>query len=154
MAWLPAVIFLDEPPSGPLILVLMHLRIPAWRRRRMSQNRRCGAWSILCAGILPLATAGATPVRDLAPQPASGPVELDLVLPAARSGTAEPLLATGEPGRGDTVFVYYESPGQLRFGWDSSVAGVVFSPPVATEATGLHHLLVSMGSLLPEGPGR
>jgi len=80
-------------------------------------------------------------------------VELELVLPAARPGTAEPLVATGGPGHGDTVFVYYEAPGRLRFGWDSSAAGIVYSPPVSAGVASHHHLLVSMGSLLPEGAG-
>jgi hypothetical protein len=79
----------------------------------------------------------------------AGPLELELTLPASRPGVAEPLVTTGEPGRGDTVFVYYEKSGELRFGWDSSLSGIVFSSPVPAGAAGPHRLLVSMGSLFP-----
>jgi hypothetical protein len=103
--------------------------------------------------MLPLRFAWSAPIGDAAPRPAAGPMALELVLPAGRSGTAEPILATGEVGRGDTFLVYYESPARLRFGWDSSSAGIVFSPPVEVAGAGTHRLLVSMGSLLPARVG-
>lgn len=102
--------------------------------------------------MLPLPAAGATFNHDSAPQAAGGPLELVLVLPTARSGTAEPLVTTGVPGSGDTLFIYYESPGRVRFGWDNSSAGVIYSSPVAVTSASPHRLLVSMGSLLPDEP--
>jgi hypothetical protein len=92
-----------------------------------------------------MARAASLPVP--ATLPATGPVRIELVLPAGRPGTAEPLVTTGEVGRGDTVFVYYESAGRLRFGWDSSSAGIVYSPSLSVDAAGSHRVLISMGSL-------
>jgi len=112
---------------------------------------RRGAWSTLMAAVLVVAGASAAPIADSTSWPATGPVELELTLPAGRPGTAEPLVATGGPGRGDTVFVLYEAPGQVRFGWDSSSSGAAFSAPVPSGGAGPHRLLVSMGSLLPPG---
>jgi hypothetical protein len=100
--------------------------------------------------MLPWAAAWAAPIPDATAWPATGPVELELALPAGRPATGEPLLTTGELGRGDTVFVYYEAAGQVRFGWDDSLLGIVFSPPVPVNGGGPHRLLVSMGSLLAE----
>jgi hypothetical protein len=102
------------------------------------------------AGLLTLAARGA-PIANATSLPATGPVELEFVLPAGRPGTGEPLVVAGELGRSDTIFVYYVAPGQVRFGWDSAADGVVYSPIVPAAGTGPHRLLVALGSLLPAG---
>ena len=85
--------------------------------------------------------------RDPAMTPTVGPVEFSITLPNGRPGTSEPLLAAGEAGRGDTIFVWFEKAGFVRFGWDSSASGTIFSRPVAAHGVGPHKLRISMGSL-------
>jgi len=105
-------------------------------------------WGAAAAACL----VAAVPIRAVDSGAVAGPIEFALSFPAARTGSAEPLLATGNPGRGDTLFVHYEAPGVVRFGWDSSASGAVYSEPVPVIGAGPHHLLVSMGSLQPPLP--
>ena len=98
------------------------------------------------------ALAGAAGAAPPTPSlPITGPVTLRLTLPDGTPGTAEPLVATGAPAKGDTLFVYYDSPGQVRFGWESSATGAVFSSPLKA-SPGPHELLALMGSLIPPAP--
>lgn len=105
----------------------------------------------LVLGFLLTAAARAASLADSAVWPATGPLELEFTLPEGRVGTAEPLVTTGGLGASDTVFIYYEAPGMVRFGWDASSSGVVYSPPVPVGGAGSHRLLVAMGSLEPAG---
>lgn len=50
--------------------------------------------------------------------PEYGAVQLELVFPTFSGSRNEPLLSTGESGRGDLIYVRYESPGFVSFGFD------------------------------------
>ncbi len=79
---------------------------------------------------------------------------MELVLPARPLGWAEPLVATGSPGHGDSVFIFYAALDRIRIGWQSTADGVVYSAPVAVDREKPHHLLIGAGSLVSSAPKR
>lgn len=84
---------------------------------------------------------------DVTPQ--AGPVELALVFPRDRIGTREPLIVTGETGRGDLFYVEYLDETHVRFALDHWSVGVVQSEPVTIVPGYIQILQVSLGSLYP-----
>jgi hypothetical protein len=79
----------------------------------------------------------------------SGPMRLRLRLPAPMNENPLPLLSTGRPGAGDTVFVQRVGPAQLIFGHDNAGAGSIVSTPVSF-VPGVEQVLeIEMGSLYP-----
>lgn len=94
------------------------------------------------------------PSEDAAETPADrrwGPVRMVLLFPQGRAGAREPLVTTGVSGRGDFVYVAYADKRHVRFGYDHwGVAGGE-SGPIAIDYAVPHDVVVSLGSLYPEG---
>lgn len=80
----------------------------------------------------------------------SGPVAFQVTLPAKPMVEFEPLLSVGKPGDGDIVVIRTAADGRICFGWEQVASGVVFSDPIEAPA-GRHAVMISLGSLLPEG---
>lgn len=94
-------------------------------------------------------------VSRLAPDPSPGApkerggVEMSLVFPAFVGAIAEPLVTTGEPGRGDFVYVVYDTPAQARIGVDHWGYGGFLSEPFAYNDREVQEIRIVLGSLLP-----
>ena len=58
-------------------------------------------------------------------------IRLTVIFPADRTAGREPLVVTGETGRGDFLFVEYRDGGRVRFGLDHWGKATVTSEPVA-----------------------
>jgi hypothetical protein len=80
---------------------------------------------------------------------ATGPVRMRLTFPSGRTGHQEPLLTTGENGRGDVVFVSYLDERTVRFSLDHWGQAVLASPPIALDYRREHTLEIALGSLYP-----
>ncbi|HVZ65806.1 MAG TPA: hypothetical protein VG936_14665 [Lacunisphaera sp.] len=90
------------------------------------------------------------PTRLQSPHP--GVVQLTLRLPTNRAGEHEPLVVTGATGRGDIIYVVYDSPTSIRLGFDHwGITGMV-SDPIAVDYEKPVSVIVSMGPLQPEHP--
>jgi len=78
-----------------------------------------------------------------------GPVSMNVTFPSDRLGRQEPLVVTGEPGRGDFLYVVYLDPTHIRIGFDHwGVPGAISEPiPVAYDQA--CNLVLAMGSLYP-----
>lgn len=76
-----------------------------------------------------------------------GPVEMRVVLPKARPGVDEPLVATG--GGRDVVYLRRPDATHIRIGFFHEGAGGLVSPPIAIDAGRPHELQVDLGSLYP-----
>lgn len=103
--------------------------------------------------------------RFVEPPPLPGPTApeeplvygLKVLLPRDRFGVAEPLLATGERGRGDVLLVEYSSPNTIRFGHDQIGGGIEWSDTVRVnyaEPQVLEFAFEPVGAVDPfAGPG-
>lgn len=80
-----------------------------------------------------------------------GPVRLTLRFPPRSGDEGLPLVATGNLGGGDLVFVQLLKGNRLRFGHDSFGAGAVFSPTSEYDPDRDQVVEVEMGSLYPPG---
>jgi hypothetical protein len=80
-----------------------------------------------------------------------GPVKFDVSFPPNKTNVYEPLLATGTPASGDLIYVWYESPTNLRFG----LVGTAMKGPESASISIIYgrpyQLEISMGSLFPSG---
>lgn len=81
----------------------------------------------------------------------AGPAEFEairmrVIFPAERAAGREPLVVTGETGRGDFLFVEYLDGGRVRFGLDHWGKATVTSAPVAVEGGKAHAVTVALGS--------
>lgn len=76
-----------------------------------------------------------------------GPAQLTLRLPAFASVHSEPLLCSGEPGRGDLVYVKYLSPSQVAFGFDHWGYGGTLSPPITVDPSADLGVTIDYGAL-------
>jgi hypothetical protein len=92
-------------------------------------------------------------IERLAPQvlldsaPRAGPVVMSLIFPAKHVEAREPLIVTGETGRGDIFYVEYLDESHVRFALDHWGVGLVKSEPVEFAPDRIQVLEVSMGSL-------
>jgi hypothetical protein len=95
--------------------------------------------------------AAAERIEPDAPRGANGwgPLDAWVLLPSGATGLAEPLVASGVAGRGDVIFVKYDDPGHVHFGFDHWSVGGPIGESVAVDFGKVHHLEVSMGSLYP-----
>ncbi len=83
----------------------------------------------------------------------SGAVELKLWFPRDQpKDLSEPLVVTGETGRGDIVFVRYLDAEHIAIGFDHWGTGGPMSPPVAIDRSVAHRVEVQMGSLGASDP--
>jgi hypothetical protein len=100
--------------------------------------RRVGGVEGICAGAR---AAGAS----------AGPVEfatltMKVIFPEGRTEGREPLVVTGETGRGDFLFVEYLDGGRVRFGLDHWGKATVTSEPLAVEGGRACVMEVEMGA--------
>jgi hypothetical protein len=79
-----------------------------------------------------------------------GPLRLRVKFPTDRSG-GEPLIASGETGRANFVYVQYTDPRHIRIGYDCWIRGGPLSSPIEIDYAREHELLVSCGAQLPPG---
>ncbi|CAM9336912.1 unnamed protein product, partial [Phaeothamnion confervicola] len=80
-----------------------------------------------------------------------GPVKLEVVFPVGKPHHYEPLVATGVPGAGDLLYVFYDSPETIRFGLIGAAMRGPLSPPIPVTYGQPHQVEVRMGSLYPAG---
>lgn len=78
-----------------------------------------------------------------------GPIRMEIIFPAGRTGRYEPLVATGTDAGGDLVYVHYDSPETLRFGLVGTTMRGPLSPPIPIKYGEPHQLEIRMGSLYP-----
>jgi hypothetical protein len=67
-------------------------------------------------------------------------------LPAGRTGASEPLVVTGEPGRGDFLFIEYLDADRVRFGLDHWGKPPVKSEPVRIDFAATHVFEIELES--------
>lgn len=79
----------------------------------------------------------------------SGPLRIELLLPAHRSGQVEPLVVTGLSLRADFLYVRYLDGRRIQFGFSHADRGGPVGPPVEVEEGVPHVIEVEMGSLYP-----
>ncbi|MFZ5494436.1 MAG: glycosyltransferase family 39 protein [Verrucomicrobiota bacterium] len=81
-----------------------------------------------------------------------GSLELTLRFPEKPEGLLpEPILSTGVPGRGDTIFIHYLGLDRFVLGHDHVGGGATFAPPQPLDRTRLHRVLIGMDSFFPPG---
>jgi len=73
-------------------------------------------------------------------------IRLQVVFPAGARHGREPLVVTGEAGRGDFLFVEYWDDGRLRFGLDHWGKATVLSPPLSVERGRDCRVVIQLGS--------
>jgi hypothetical protein len=78
-------------------------------------------------------------------------LEFTLIFPKDSPNASEPLLTTGESGRGDGIYVHYVGAGAVSFGFDHWGIGGPVSKPAPVDFDAEHHLMLSCGALLPIG---
>lgn len=78
-------------------------------------------------------------------------VRLKLVFPRQRVGAREPLVVTGETGRGDFLLVEYLDAGRVRFALDHWGRAAIWSEPVAVDFSATHEIEIGLGSFPPSG---
>ncbi len=87
----------------------------------------------------------------VAPRPAYGPLRMTVQFPDFAGARNEPLLSSGETGRGDVIYVRYVSPTQVAFGHDNWGGGGRESPPIEMDPSGTHTIEIDFGPLYPSG---
>ncbi|HTX65944.1 MAG TPA: hypothetical protein VMD31_09250 [Opitutaceae bacterium] len=87
--------------------------------------------------------------RSAAWQGYPGPVRLTLKLPPDVPRLPEPLIVTGRTGRGDFIYVRYETDHRIRFGFDHWGVSGGESEPVAIDPATVHRVEISFGGLMP-----
>lgn len=90
-----------------------------------------------------------------APKIEYGPLRVVLTLPTFSRVRADPLLCSGETGRGDLVYLRYPDARHVVFGHDHWGAGATESPPVEVDPRARQVVEIDCGALYPppSGPG-
>lgn len=92
--------------------------------------------------------AGGPPV----PGYPEGMIELTLRFPARPRGLLpEPILTTGAPGQGDTIFINYDGLDHVILGHDHIGGGAVHAPRLAIDRGATHRILIGMDTFFPPG---
>lgn len=81
---------------------------------------------------------------------AVGPIELRLRFPSGQSGRSQPLLVTGQPGRGTLVFAQFLDETTLRIGVDVWNRALFWSEPINFTPGTTYSLVTSMTPFYPE----
>jgi hypothetical protein len=79
-----------------------------------------------------------------------GPAQITLRLPAYSGAHNEPLVCSGEPGRGDLVYIKYLGPAQIAIGFDHWGIGGTVSPPLSVDPSRPVVISVDYGALHPD----
>ncbi|HEY1792158.1 MAG TPA: hypothetical protein VGG34_04510 [Opitutaceae bacterium] len=82
-----------------------------------------------------------------------GAIDAQVDLSSVPLGSSEPLVCTGKPGAGDTVYLTYTDENHVVVSLDHDSHGVVHSKPIDCDYSQLHRIIVSMGSLFPAKEG-
>lgn len=80
-----------------------------------------------------------------------GPIEIKLTLPPFRGVRNEPLVCSGEAGRGDLVYVRFLDERRVAFGYDHWGYGGFETEPVAVDPQSEQTVTVDYGALHPAG---
>jgi hypothetical protein len=80
-----------------------------------------------------------------------GPIRMRIKLPPFAGRRAEPVLSTGETGKGDLVYVTYEDARHVSFGHDHWSRGGAHSEPIEVDPDAEHSLELTCPPLLPAG---
>jgi hypothetical protein len=87
----------------------------------------------------------------LAPATAAhGPVVIRAILPPFTGPHSEPLLSLGETGAGDLVYIRYESPTSISFGYDHWSLGGDHTPRLTVDPTATQRIEIDSAALDPE----
>ncbi|HVW21307.1 MAG TPA: hypothetical protein VHC86_08835 [Opitutaceae bacterium] len=78
-----------------------------------------------------------------------GALRLEAVLPPFGGIRNEPLVCSGETGRGDLIYLRYLAPGRISFGYDHWGSGGPITPPVETEPRARQVIEIDYGGLHP-----
>jgi hypothetical protein len=70
-------------------------------------------------------------------------------LPSNQIGHVEPLLVTGERSQQDFIYIYYESPGSIRIGFEATGYGGPLSNSIPIDYSKPHTFQLLLGSFLP-----
>jgi hypothetical protein len=81
-----------------------------------------------------------------------GPVQMVLTFPTFTSPRSEPLLCSGQTGRGDLVYIRYVDERHVLFGHDHWGAGATASPAVEIDPNAVQGLEIDCGVLYPQPP--
>jgi len=84
-----------------------------------------------------------------APKIEYGPVRIVLTLPTFSGVRSDPLLCSGESGRGDLVYLRYQDARHLSFGHDHWGAGATESAPVTIDPRARQVVEIDCGALYP-----
>jgi hypothetical protein len=82
-----------------------------------------------------------------------GALRLKLIVPPFTGSRSEPLVCTGETGRGDLVYVRYESATRVSFGYDHWGVGGFVSAPCPIDPAAVQSIEIDFGALHPAAPG-
>jgi hypothetical protein len=80
-----------------------------------------------------------------------GPIEIKITLPPFRGVRNEPLVSSGEAGRGDLVYVRFLDKRTVAFGYDHWGYGGFETEPVAVDPQSEQTVTVDYGALHPAG---
>jgi hypothetical protein len=78
-----------------------------------------------------------------------GAVAIHLMFRNDAFGRHEPLVVTGESGKGDFAYIIYQDESQICLGFDHWGVGGVVSLPLTVDFSRPHDIVISMGSLYP-----
>jgi hypothetical protein len=81
----------------------------------------------------------------------SGPVQLTLSLPPFTRVQSDPLVCSGEPGRGDLLYIRYLSSTEFAIGFDHWGVGGSQTAPITRDPSGLLTVTIDYGALHPQG---
>jgi hypothetical protein len=87
-----------------------------------------------------------------ASEPVFGPSHLEVRFPPFSGVRSEPLLCTGETGRGNLVYVRYLGADRIAFGYDHWGTGGPISAPCVIDPQAVHVVEIDFGSLYPGSP--
>jgi hypothetical protein len=82
-----------------------------------------------------------------------GPLSIMVQLPAFTGVRNEPLVSSGEPGKGDLVYIKYLDANTVVFGYDHWGVGGFETEPLKVDVSAVQHIGVDYGALYPLGSG-
>ncbi|HTX67071.1 MAG TPA: hypothetical protein VMD31_14970 [Opitutaceae bacterium] len=142
------------PAGGTVVLQARHpLRFRPYLYEGYTREQR--AWfDDHDVTMLLMRVDGGTPVLARPPDPMLegyvGPVSLDVMLPGTPGLAGEPLVTTGETGRGDFLYlICAPATGTIRIGLDHWRYGGPISSEIAVDYSRPHRFDLSLGSLMP-----